>query len=148
MESPFFSRHITDSAAPDMLDIIRDDITKYNKLMHHCFSEIVKDKDALTSRKAQGLPDRRKKNLADNSAEPSLHKRMKALYHLHDYLVNSAMQSARGSLRSVKELQKLNIPDTKDRLSSINSKIEKTEKHLSELQKCKESCISVSKYKK
>lgn len=149
MESTFFSRHITEATAPDMLDIIRDDIKKYNKLMHHCFSEIVKDKDALTSRKAQGLPDRRKKNLADNSAEPSLHKRMKALYHLNDYFVNSAMQSARGSLRSVKELQKLNIHDTKDRLlSSINDKIDKTEKSLSELQKCKESCISVSKYKK
>lgn len=148
MESTFFSRHITEAAAPDMLDIIRDDIKKYNKLMHHCFSEIVKDKDALTSRKAQGLPDRRKKNLADNSAEPSLHKRMKALYHLNDYFVNSAMQSARGSLRSVKELQKLNIPDIEDRLSSIKFKIEKTEKSLSELQKCKESCISVSKYKK
>lgn len=148
MEYTFFSRHITKTMAPDMLGIIRADIIKYNKLMLHCFSEIVKDKAALVSRTAVGLPDRRKKGVADNSAGPSLHKRMKALYHVNDYFVNSAMQSAKGSLRSVKELQKLNISDTKDRISSINSKITKTEKRLSELQKCKDSCIAVSRYKK
>ena len=148
MQKCLFSRHIPKSKTDSRT--ITEDIVLFNTAVRQAYAWDRKDRDALSSRKAEGLPDRRLKENRGliESGPPSVHMRLKRAFGMNDYFANSANQTAKGILRSVKELRSDAIKEKGRVLSDVRKKLSRTKKRLADLEKTKQCCIELSRWEK
>ncbi|MBR2768256.1 MAG: IS200/IS605 family accessory protein TnpB-related protein [Solobacterium sp.] len=140
MTKAFKSRHV--HLSEEDLDRIKNDIELFNRIKHKAAASLLREEDAYVP----GI-DRRKKENRNLIQSESLHVRLKKEFGVSDYFVNSAVNEAKASIQSVKELQKQNEDNLKFQIRDIKKKIASTEKRLNGLKTHKQSIVRYSQGK-
>ncbi|MCR5007884.1 MAG: hypothetical protein K6A76_04810 [Oribacterium sp.] len=139
----FFSRHIPKSSVIGA-EIVESDIRLFNKVMHKAMT--LDEVRSKSKREATGAPDLRKKaNKALCTRKVSAHIFLKSTYSVDDYFANSAVNTAKAAIQSVKELNKLNIDELSSQKKDLSKKQASVKTTLTRLTKIKDELKRVSK---
>lgn len=143
-ERTYFSRHISMADMdPVHVNAVLSDIERFNRIVHKATAmQEVKD---TSDRQRTGQPDRRKKENKCLITTQSAHCFLKEAYGADDYFVNSAVNTAKASLKSVKELNALNISECRAQLKDLKKKRTSVKSTLTRLLNIKKVLIQASR---
>lgn len=147
-ERAYFSRHISIAKLPQgMVSAVEADTALFNRIVHKAAAMQRHSQSAGAEEADDRLPDlRRKENRGLRESLPkSMHVVLKEMYHTDDYFTNSAIRTANASLKSVKELNKLNIEEVQSQLKDLRKERSSSKRRLTRLSNVKKMLVRVSK---
>ena len=144
----YFSRHISKKSMTDsdVNEILRD-IQLFNQIKWTATNMSgVQDKSDRKAKSTSGIDLRKKEFAEQRAAQPeSDHVKLKRQFGANDYFVNSAVNAAKGSIQSAKELKFLHQDEVSAQIKDLKQKIKETDKELKRINKIKKMLIRASK---